>query len=99
MTTATTTAQTSADAIKQPARGRRRAIRAKAILPGRMWPLSSLHRRCGYGDRARAAMIEAGLPVYRYHKRAWIFTDELIDFLRRHREPPETTKKPGSGGA
>jgi hypothetical protein len=61
-----------------------------------MWPLEFLHSRCGYGARARAAAIKGGLPIYRWQKRSWIFTDDLIDFLRRHGKPQEPTKKPGS---
>jgi len=56
---------------------------AKPIPPGQMWPLSFLHTRCGYGARARAAAIKAGLPVHRWQKRAWIYTDDLIEFLRK----------------
>jgi hypothetical protein len=53
------------------------------IPAGQLWPLHFLHTRCGYGSQARAAAIKAGLPVYRWSKRAWIYTDDLIDFLRR----------------
>lgn len=67
----------------------RRRAPAKPIPSGEMWPLSFLHSRCGYGARARAAAIKAGLPVYRWQKRAWISTDDLIDLLRRHNEPQE----------
>ncbi len=73
-----------------------RAIPAKPIPPGQMWPLEFLHSRCGYGTRARAAAIKAGLPVYKWQKRAWIYTTELIDFLRRHGKPQEPAKNPGS---
>jgi hypothetical protein len=45
--------------------------------------LDFLHSHCGYGARARAEAIKAGLPVYRWQKRARIFTDDLIALLRR----------------
>ncbi len=69
--------------------GEHRTIPAKPIPPGQMWPLSFLHSRCGYGARARAAAIKAGLPVYRWQKRAWIYTDDLIAFIRRQNAPQE----------
>ncbi len=53
------------------------------IRPGEMWPLSHLHTICGYGARARAEAIRLGLPVFRWQKRAWILTDDLISFIRR----------------
>lgn len=62
--------------------GPHRPNTVKAIPPGQMWPISFLHSRCGYGARARSAAIAAGLPVHRWQRRAWIFTSDLIDFLR-----------------
>jgi hypothetical protein len=56
---------------------------SEPIPGGQLWPLDFLRTRCGYGARARAAAIKSGLPVYRWQKRAWVFTDELIAFLRR----------------
>ena len=55
----------------------------EAIPSGQLWPLDFLHARCGYGSRARALAIKAGLPVYTWQKRRWIFTDDLIAFLKR----------------
>jgi hypothetical protein len=69
------------------AAGPHRPAPAEPIPPGELWPLEFLHSRCGYGARARKAAIEGGLTVYRWQKRAWIYTTELIEFLRRHNEP------------
>ncbi len=63
--------------------GPRHAIPAEPITPGQLWPLSFLHTKCGYGARARARMIQEGLPVLRWGKRSWILTDDLIRFLQR----------------
>lgn len=65
------------------AAGPHRPSRVRSIPRGQLWPLSYLHSRCGYGPRARAAMIAAGLPVIRYQRRAWISTTDLIAFLTR----------------
>ena len=61
----------------------RRSGPAEPIPSGQLWPLESLHTRCGYGARARAATIKAGLPVYVWQKRKWFFTDEFIALVRR----------------
>jgi hypothetical protein len=62
--------------------GPHRHSAVKAIPPGQLWPLSFLHTKCGYGARARAEAIRLGLPVFRWQKRAWVYTDDLIEFLR-----------------
>jgi hypothetical protein len=53
------------------------------IPPGQLWPLEFLHSELGYGARARAATIKAGLPVYVWQKRSWFLTDDLIALIRR----------------
>jgi hypothetical protein len=63
--------------------GSRRSGPAEAIPSGQLWPLEFLHTRCGYGARARAATINAGLPVYLWQKRKWFLTDEFIALVRR----------------
>jgi hypothetical protein len=56
---------------------------SEPIVPGELWPLEFLHARLGYGDRARAALVAAGLSVFRFHKRKWFRTDDLIAILTR----------------
>ena len=66
----------------------RPAVPAEAIPAGQLWPLDYLRTRCGYGSSARAAAIRAGLRVFRWGKRSWVLTDELIAFLIREGSKP-----------
>jgi hypothetical protein len=53
------------------------------IPPGQLWPLEFFHTVCGYGSQSRAEAIRLGLPIYRWARRSWILTDDLIVFLKR----------------
>ena len=58
-------------------------VEVQPIPAGQMWPLECLNTKCGYGSDARAKAIRLGLPVYRWARRSWIYTDDLIAFLKR----------------
>jgi hypothetical protein len=83
--------------MTRPARnqaGPHRPVPSEPIPPGQLWPLEFLHSHCAYGARARAALIGLGLPVYAFHKRKWIFTDDLIRILTR-KPDSESRGEPG----
>ena len=73
---------------------------AEPIEPGQLWPLSLLHTRLAWGARSIAAAQREGLVVHRWGKRAYVATDDLIEFLTRSKagEKPVAPAKNGGGG-
>ena len=72
---------------------------SEPIPSGELWPLEFLHTRCGYGARARAATIKAGLPVHVWQKRKWFFTDDFIALVRREGLKREKGEAAAENGA
>jgi hypothetical protein len=71
--------------MRQPTHtaGPHRPAPAEPIRAGEVWPIRLLRDHLGWGARTRAAAIRQGLTVYRFGKRAYVATDDLMAFLTR----------------
>ena len=80
--------------MKQQSRNNARGHRvtpSEPIRPGEVWPIGLLHERLGWGARTRAQAIRQGLPVYRWGKRHYVYTDDVIALLTRQRLAEKST--------